>query len=401
MKNSRRTESQFGPRTGAREHSRLHGGSRGRRRGQRGFSLTLLALCLFVMIGMLGLAVDVGKMFITKNELQTFVDASALAAVMQMDGSQAGIEGANTTATAGPLGTAKPNGYNLDTVPISNVTATYATSYGGTYDSYSTALTGATNNYRFINITATASVPLFFLPVVKGIPTSVTLSATAVAGQQPQSSVSNGGLLPFAPDAHNQADTTNFGWTVGGEYSLKWGKGGKTDTTTCTGDAGFTPPGNPPSEHGFVDIGEGNSNSNVRTAITSGGYPNANSNPSSIATGDTVNGVPGNRGSSIFSALQSRVDQDTDTTSTTYSQYLSNGTGNGRRVVTVMVAGTWSGNGSNASTPVLGFANFFLETTYSGSSGPICALYIGPGDLNGNASGGTDSTKVYSNVLYQ
>ena len=368
-----------------------------RKRGEQGFSLALLSLSLFVMMGMLGLAIDLGRMFIYKNELQTFVDASALAAVAQLDGTQSGVQGANATATAGPLGTTKPNGYNFDTTAITAVTTSYATSFAGTYDSYATANTGGTNHYRFIKITASANVPLNFLPVLPGIPMQVTESASATAGQNPQSSVGNGGLLPFAPDAHNQADTTNFGFTPGTQYTLKWDNG---NTTICAGDAGFTPPGSPPSEHGFVDIGTGNSDSNVRSAIQYGGYPNANSNPSSVSAGDTLLGVPGNRGSNIFDALNARAQQDTDTTSTTYSAY-QNGTGNNRRVITVAVAGTWSGNGSNARTPVLGFANFLLNTTYSGSSGPICATYIGPGDLNGKGSGGSDGTKVYSNVLYQ
>src|SRR5262249_31407916 len=155
---------------------------------------------------------------------------------------------------------------------------------------------------------------------------------------------------------------------------------------TCTGDAGFTPPGSPPSEHGFVDIGEGNSDNNVRRAIEYGGYPNANSTPSSIAAGDTLSGVPGNRGTSIFDALAVRAAQGTDDTSTTYAQYLAGGRGNGRRIVTVVIAGSWTGHGSNANTPVLGFANFFLDTTYSGTTGPICATYIGPGDLTGHSS---------------
>jgi hypothetical protein len=110
---------------------------------------------------------------------------------------------------------------------------------------------------------------------------------------------------------------------------------------------------------------------------------------------------PGNRGSSIFGALSNRVNQDTDITSTTWDQYKASGTGNGRRVVTVAMVGTWSGQGHNANAPVLGFANFFLNTSYSGSSGPICATYIGPGSLTGTSSGGTDGTKIYSNILYQ
>ena len=375
-----------------------HTCSGNRKRGEQGFSLILLSLALFVMLGMVGLAIDLGRMFIYKNELQTFADASALAAIAQMDGTQTGIQGANATATAGPLGTAKPNGYNFDTISITSVTTGYATAYAGTYDNYATANSAGTNHYRFIRVAASASVPLNFLPVLPGIPTQLTESASATAGQKPQSSISNGGLLPFAPDAHNQADTQNFGLTSGMQYTLKWGNG---NTTTCAGDAGFTPPGSPPSEHGFVDIGEGNSNSNVRGAIQYGGYPNASSSPSSVSTGDSLSGVPGNRGTSIFDALANRAAQDTDVTSTTYAQYKASGTGNGRRVVTVAIAGTWGGHGANANTPVLGFANFLLDTTYSGTSGPICATYIGPGDLNGAGSGGTDGTTVYSNVLYQ
>jgi Flp pilus assembly protein TadG len=370
----------------------------GRKRGEQGFSLILLSLALFVMLGMVGLAIDLGRMFIYQNELQTFADASVLAAVAQMDGTQSGIQGADATATAGPLGTTKPNGYNFGTVSISNVTTSYATTYAGTYDSYATASSPATNNYRFIRLTASANVPLNFLPVLPGISTQIAESASATAGQKPQSSISNGGLLPFAPDAHNQADTKNFGLTPGTEYTLKWGN---VNVTTCAGDAGFTPPGSPPPEHGFVDIGEGNSNANVRVAIQYGGYPNANSFPSSVSTGDSLSGVPGNRSTSIFDALANRAAQDTNDTSTTYAQYKASGTGNGRRIVTVAIAGTWSGHGTNVSMPVLGFANFLLEPTYSGTSGPICATYIGPGDLTGAGSGGTDGASVYSNVLYQ
>ena len=96
------------------------------RRGERGFSLALLGVCMFVMLGILGLAFDMGRMFITRNELQTFCDASALGAVHQLDGTQAGVQSANNTATQGPLGTTKPNGYNFDSTPVSTVTATYS-----------------------------------------------------------------------------------------------------------------------------------------------------------------------------------------------------------------------------------------------------------------------------------
>jgi Flp pilus assembly protein TadG len=372
-----------------------------RRRGERGFSLIMLAISASVMAAFLGLGFDLGRGFIVKNELQTFVDASALAAITQLDGTLLGVQSANSLATAGPLGTTKPNGYNFATMAISQVAVTYASSYAGTYDSYATAILGVTNSYRFVKVTAQASVSLSFLPVLPGISTTLPLTATAIAGQQAQSSVWNGGLVPFAPDSHTPSDPKNFGFIPGVSYSLKWGNG---NTTTCAGDLGFSP-NLAPSGHGFVDLGQGNANSNLRHAIEYGGYPNPNSTPSSVSAGTVLGGVSGNRGSSIFTVLGERSDQDTDQVSLTWAEYKVAGLGNGRRIVTVPVVdpSTWSGNGSNAHATVIGFGNFLLDPglLISGSSGPICASYIGPGNLNGNASGGANGAKVYSNMLYQ
>src|SRR6202035_4315535 len=98
-------------------------------------------------------------------------------------------------------------------------------------------------------------------------------------------------MLLFAPDAHNQADTQNFGLTPGMQYTLKWGN---DNATTCAGDAGFTPPGSTPSEHGFVDSGEGNGNSNVRQAIEYGGYPERKLQPFVDLRWRHSDRVPGN-----------------------------------------------------------------------------------------------------------
>lgn len=366
-------------------------------RGERGFSLALVAVSAFVLLAMVGLAFDAGRMFIVKNELQTFVDASAVAAVGQMDGTQAGIQTANTTATQGPLGRAYPNGYNFDSTPVSNVTATYATTLAGTYDSYPTAQSASTNNYRFIKVTASASVPLNFLPVLPGISSPATLSSSAVAGQRGQPTFTNGGLQPFLPDAHDTTDTKNFGFTPGVEYTLKWGNG----STTCAGDQGWTDP-NPAPQHGFVDLGQGTGASSLTQLIEWGGYPNASSTPSSVYSGMILYGDSGNRGTQVFTHLGARAAQDTDDTSTGYSDYISRGSGNGRRIVITPVGdpSTWDGRG-NGSEQVIGFAAFFLDTSYAGNSASACATYIGPANMNGNGGGATDGSKVYYNVLFQ
>lgn len=176
-----------------------------RQRGDEGFSTVLLTLCLGVMVAMLGLAIDCGRMFITKNELQTFVDASALAAVSRLDGTREGVAAANAMATAGPLSGTKPNGVNFGTGTVLNVTNTYATTFGGTYASYASASFGSTNNYRFIRVTGSADVPLNFLPVLPGISRQYSLTSAATAGQQPKNLVSSGGLLPSPPMPTTQA----------------------------------------------------------------------------------------------------------------------------------------------------------------------------------------------------
>ena len=152
--------------------------------GERGFNLILIGLALFVMIGMVGLAIDIGRMFVYKSELQTFADNSAMAAIAKMDGTQAGVQAANALALTGPDGASLANKVNFDSTTISTVTTGYATSFSGTYDSYATASSVATNNYRFLKVVATQNVALTFLPVLPGISTIYAVSATAVSGQQ-------------------------------------------------------------------------------------------------------------------------------------------------------------------------------------------------------------------------
>jgi Flp pilus assembly protein TadG len=376
-------------------------------KNQRGFSLAMLAVSATVMFGMLGLAVDVGRMFILKNELQTFADASALAACAKLDGSGSGITAADTIAKQGPLGTTVPNGYNFDTVAITNVTTAYATSLNGTYDSAATASAVNPNTYAFMSITSQATMSLYFLPMIPGIPFHYTVSAKAVAGEMKQTGgVTGGGLAPFAPEAHDINDTTNFGFTAGHSYTLKWGNGTET---TCSGDLNDPwPTGestNFPAEHGFVDIGTGNSNANIKDAIVNSDYPPAGMIISSTTPNNTLGAVPGNRGASVFGALQSRSAQDSDQTSLNYTAYKLSNTGNGRRILVVPVSENWGlgAGGTKTDVTVMGFASFFIPPSagISGNSGPFCAEYIGRATSWNGPAGGTDGTVTYKIVLFR
>ena len=53
---------------------------------ERGFVLVTMAVAAIALIGVLGLAVDLGHMFISKNETQAYCDSAALAAALALDG---------------------------------------------------------------------------------------------------------------------------------------------------------------------------------------------------------------------------------------------------------------------------------------------------------------------------
>src|ERR1051326_3783325 len=70
---------------------------RARRRGERGQTLVIVALLTTILIGILGLSVDVGYAYSERRQIQNAADASALNGAREMDaqisgGNQAGAD---------------------------------------------------------------------------------------------------------------------------------------------------------------------------------------------------------------------------------------------------------------------------------------------------------------------
>ena len=63
----------------------------GARSAQRGYVLIALSLGLVFILGMAGLAVDIGRMYVTKSEAQSFADTSAFAAALELDGDRKSV----------------------------------------------------------------------------------------------------------------------------------------------------------------------------------------------------------------------------------------------------------------------------------------------------------------------
>ena len=68
--------------------------------GEAGNIMIMMGLATVVLFGIMGLAIDVGRLYATKAELSRAVDAAALAGVLEFDGTPAGLLNAQTRAEA-------------------------------------------------------------------------------------------------------------------------------------------------------------------------------------------------------------------------------------------------------------------------------------------------------------
>ena len=71
---------------------------------QRGAVVVVVALSMLFLLGFMGLALDFGHLFVAKDELQTSVDACALAAAQELNGATDALTRASSAGlTAGNL----------------------------------------------------------------------------------------------------------------------------------------------------------------------------------------------------------------------------------------------------------------------------------------------------------
>lgn len=59
---------------------------------QRGAVAIIVGICIVVLVGMIGLVVDMGHLFVFKTELQNAADSCALAAAKELDGASDALD---------------------------------------------------------------------------------------------------------------------------------------------------------------------------------------------------------------------------------------------------------------------------------------------------------------------
>jgi hypothetical protein len=348
---------------------------------RRGYILIATTLAIPFLLGVCGLAVDIGRMYITKNEAQAFADSASLAAARQLDGTSAGITRATAAATA------DSGKWRFDTEPFTTIATTFATSSAGPFTS--TPPTPPTG-YTFAQVLVSVNLPLYLIRLYVG--DNAPVNAAAVAGQQALSSL-NGGEFPFSPyirrgyaGAVPDDAVDPFGFKVGNQYTLRWGSPG--DRSDCGTDGATPSLAQNGSVRGYCCVSQ--SAAAIRQAIVS------------LATDFVTIGQPIEMESGAknteMTTIADRVTLDSDTGSATYTAYRAAGTGNGTRVVVVAV------NGGPPNYIAKGFAAFFLLTadSYNGLKGndSACAEYIGAW-TEGETMPATGGSGAYRLRLFQ
>src|SRR5712691_3233578 len=71
--------------------------------GDRCFLLIAMAASMFLLLAVMGLAFDLGRIYIARNEAQVFTDAAAMTAASKLDGTAAGLAQAREAVARIPM----------------------------------------------------------------------------------------------------------------------------------------------------------------------------------------------------------------------------------------------------------------------------------------------------------
>jgi Flp pilus assembly protein TadG len=371
------------------------------RKGERGSITIMTAIFAVILLLMVGLTIDISRIYLVRSELQNAADAAALTAARELNGGTGGIDGAVDQATNVIANTqglrAKTN------VAIASVE--FAVNLNDNPYLSAAAAKAVAANIRFVKVTTAAtSTTILFASSALGV--SNTQTREAVAGM----SVELGSLCDFFPAAVGLADPD----PTPGPMTLKFAQG--TGTTAHINDKDYI----------VLEVPCITGNGQVETAMLAAGEPcacaglgdNINMTPSSNfgnggrAAGDGMNTRFGIYASGYSNALTAaNYAADTNVSQTiTYQQYINNdpSAGNDRRVV---IAPIIEPKDYPAATngEILGWGKFFLKSQMTTPVGncednPPCGYmeveYLGKANVgaSGTVSCGSGLTTA---VLYK
>lgn len=199
---------------------------------RRGAVLITFTLAIVLIFGFMGLAFDLGRLYLARNEAQSFCDAAALAGALMLNGHNVNaaldaVDGRFMTASS-----AAWKHYQFQNTAFAGYSVKFSqTGLDGSFVSLGRDV--AAPGYRFVEVVASADIPMYLSPILTGRSNS-SAQARAV-GAQVKKTLWDEGLVPFAPKAHcsdsglydfractGAGAAPNLGFVVGRSYALLW-----------------------------------------------------------------------------------------------------------------------------------------------------------------------------------
>ncbi len=187
------------------------------RQCQHGAVAIIVGICIVVLVGMIGLVVDMGHLFVFKTELQNAGDSCALAAAKELDGaSDALLRAESAGITVGQQNKANLQATAVSILPA-NVKFSVTLSPNSNYLSRAAGANPVTAKYAMCTINR-AGIVMWFMQVM-GLGNQ-TVAAEAVATLAPSQTAC---AIPIGLCKQGSAPT--FGLVTGKWYSGKFSAG--------------------------------------------------------------------------------------------------------------------------------------------------------------------------------
>lgn len=373
---------------------------------QRGAILPLVAIGMLALVGVSGLALDMGHLYLNRTRLQNAVDAAAISGAKTLN-ELGNTIAAQTAATADARTTFQNNVTgDLATIENTNVNVEFSDSLN--------PFTAGGANPRYIRVAVAAanfSWPTWLIRVLGAGFANSSVGGSAVAGPM---SVCPNNILPMiaCTDDTNAGSPPNFGYVVGQDYTLKIPAGNNPDS----------PVG--PGNFQLLSLNCGNGANCVRDNLAG-----AFNNTLCTGTNSTAVTQPGNLAGPTKQGLNSRLDcpggcGPVDTTlyppdiytniPLTYSQYQTalaepstafnpNGVP-GRRILTVPFANCTGIAQGRSDITILGLGCFFMKdkVQQGGNDNAVNSEYISACPASGGSLSYTNSlTGPWTIILYK
>lgn len=217
---------------------------------QRGAVAIIVGICIVVLVGMIGLVVDMGHLFVFKTELQNAADSCALAAAKELDGGSDALTRAQSAGiTVGQQNKADLQGAAVSISPA-NIKFSATLSPNSNYLTLAAGANPATAKYAMCTLNRTG-IPMWFMQVM-GLGDQI-VAAEAVATLSPSQTTC---AIPIG--VCKQGSGANFGLVTGKWYSGKFSAG--SGGTGSYDWIDFTPPGGGASELKDLLAGAGQCN---------------------------------------------------------------------------------------------------------------------------------------------